>query len=75
MRTIEEIEKMVNDGVLCFHHYASERGYVSAKREIEGYDYEGRFGKGYVVRYPNKYGFGGHKKSNRYYCIAYYIFK
>lgn len=74
MKTLVEIEKMVNDGILYHHHSASEKGYISAKSVTAAYDYEGRFGKGYVVRFPNKEGFNG-KWSNNYYRIDYYIFK
>lgn len=74
MKTLVEIEEMVNDGKLCFHHSAGEKGYISTKAIMAGYDYEGRFGRGYVVRFPNKVGFNG-KMSNNYHRIDYYIFK
>lgn len=74
MKTLAEIEQMVKDGKLYFHHSSSEKGYISAKSATIAYDYCGRFGKGYVVRFPNKEGFNG-KKSNNYYRIDYYIFK
>lgn len=60
-----------------YHHFATRKGYNSASMEPRVEEYNGRFGRGYVVEFPNKDGWNviGHRQSNRYYRIEYYIFK
>lgn len=64
--TVDEIHAMKEEGKLKFHHKSYYRGYVS--RKIEGIveRYNGKFGKGYVVRSPNV-------DSTTYSFITYYI--
>lgn len=48
------------------HHRASASGYVSRVKEFQVDEYDGRFGKGYVVHIPRL-------DTNRYHYIYYYI--
>ena len=61
MKTIHEIETTMK-----LHHTALTRGYVSRKIEGVVEEYNGRFGKGYVIKKPCF-------KSTRYYYKEYYI--
>ena len=48
MKTIKEIKRT------CKHHHtATFRGYVSRKSEGIVSEYEGKFGKGYIIDLPN----------------------
>ena len=49
-----------------FHHSACRRGYVSRKCDGIIEEYEGRFGKGYILVTPNW-------NSTQYVGISYYI--
>lgn len=44
--TRKDIEKMVAEGTLRYHHSATERGYLSVKRDGEVIPYSGKFGIG-----------------------------
>lgn len=67
----KDIEKMVAEGSLRYHHSATERGYLSVKRDGEVIPYSGKFGSGYIVRTANMRTV---RLSRRYYMIEYYIF-
>ena len=69
--TRKDIEKMVAEGSLRYHHSATERGYLSVKRDGEVIPYSGKFGRGYIVRTANMRTV---RLSCRYYMIKYYIF-
>lgn len=56
-----------------FHHTASRKGYIGGDEPKTTY-YEGKFGKGYIISYPNKFGLKNGRKSNNYYKIEYYIY-
>ncbi len=66
---IEAIEKATP---IVDRIYASARGYQPAN-DYAIWPYSGRYGKGYLISYPNKEGLGGNKHSNRYYKIEYII--
>ena len=55
----------------------SAQGYIPAKWHCNGYPYEGKHGKGYMVSIPNKRGFyssrHGFTRSNRYHAVEYYV--
>lgn len=59
--TIEEVTANYRE-----HHTSLFRGYVSRTKNPVVEEYSGRFGKGYVVRYPNW-------RSTQYSYITYYI--
>lgn len=73
MKTYNEIISMCMANQMSFHHSASARGYISAKSEPVVNKYNGRFGKGYTVEFPNKNGFGNKSYSNNFHHIEYYI--
>lgn len=52
-----------------FHHNASRRGYCRVNEIGTKEPYEGKYGKGYIVRN------GRHNGSTRYESISYYIFQ
>lgn len=60
-------------GKLLYHHSAKRRGYIT-RDEINVISlYNGRFGKGYIVKVPYVYDNSAHR-SKRYYTIRYYIY-
>lgn len=84
MKTTIEIVKEINSGRVedfwhylknngyKLHHSASARGYLRVKNYTPAISYEGRFGKGIIIRVPNR---RTSCKSNRYYEIYYFIKK
>lgn len=66
--TLNELHEMIINGVIKEHHVATARGYISRKSDGEISSYNGRFGRGYVVRMPRF-------DSTQYHWITYYIFK
>lgn len=66
--TIEEIK---NEGCELFTT-ATEMGYIYSGSEPRITEYNGRYGKGYKVAYPNNLGIKG-GKSNRYHRLEYWI--
>lgn len=77
MKTYNEIISMCMTNQMSFHHSASARGYIAAKSEPMVNRYNGRFGTGYTVEFPNKNGFesafGSKSYSNNFHQIEYYI--
>lgn len=69
--TYQELMQRVREGVLCFHHAAWCRGYISRKTARDEnypvYSYSGRFGNGFVVYKPSF-------KSTIYHIVEYYIY-
>lgn len=65
--SIEEIERMEENGTLVYHHTAYFRGYVYRTIGAYAEPYKGRFGEGYVVRSPNYH-------STTYSYISYYVY-
>ena len=69
--TYQELMQRVREGVLCFHHGAWCRGYISRKTARDEnypvYSYSGRFGNGFVVYKPSF-------KSTIYHIVEYYIY-
>ena len=61
MKTIAEIESTMR-----LHHTASRRGYVSRRTEGKVEQYEGRFGKGYIIVLPRW-------DTTQYVTLKYYI--
>lgn len=51
---------------------ASERGYIYSGSEPSITEYNGRYGKGYKVAYPNNLGLRDGRKSNNYHKIEYW---
>lgn len=64
---LEAVEQMKSEGC-SLHHSAWLRGYVKRK---EGFytQYSGRFGRGYVVHWPNSTG----STTNNYHRVEYYL--
>jgi hypothetical protein len=58
---------LIRSGLVYRHHTATQRGYVSRKREYMDTAYEGRFGCGFIRHTPDF-------DSTRHHPIAYYIF-
>lgn len=73
----KELITAIETDRVYLHHTSSARGYVRAKSIKIDY-YEGKFGRGFIVGYPNKKGFlngsGRYCFSNTYYRIDYWIF-
>jgi hypothetical protein len=67
MKTIDEIEKAVQDGTLKSIGPSMWRGYVSRKTNGHAASYKGKYGSGYCVYRPNW-------ESTRYSYITYYVF-
>jgi hypothetical protein len=68
MKTIDEIEKAVQEGTLRSIGPSMWRGYVSRKGKVStAYPYKGKYGSGYCVYRPNW-------ESTRYSFITYYVF-
>ena len=75
---LQDLKSLQTKEVVKLHHCASRKGYISASAKPYIEEYNGRFGRGYIVSYPNKDGlsrFFGANKSNGYYRIEYYIYK
>lgn len=53
-------------GAARYHHSALRAGYISRKLECVIEDYNGKFGQGFRVLYPNY-------RSTRYMIVQYYI--
>lgn len=56
--TIAEVMAMVANGTHVVHHTSWRRGYVSRRPDVNGErgyvnDYDGRFGRGYVLHTPD----------------------
>ena len=67
--TTTQIQALVDAGKLTEHHTSLYRGYVSRKTpEGIAEKYDGKFGKGYVIRRPNW-------QSTGYSYITYYIWQ
>lgn len=62
------INELKNNPNYEYHHTAARRGYIS--RKTEGYveEYEGRYGKGYLIARPRW-------DTNNYIYIDYYLEK
>ena len=69
--TLADIKQMESIGSLTYHHSATERGYIRKNEGIRVGKYSGKFGEGYIVKYPNCQ----YHISNRYYRIEYYLYK
>ena len=50
--TIKKFRELEAQGKIILHHTASRRGYVSRKSLGQVEQYNGRFGKGYVLLTP-----------------------
>ena len=50
------LDDLLNAANAKFHHTSTFSGYVSRKKEHEIFEYNGRFGSGYVVAYPSMRG-------------------
>ena len=72
--TLEELKGKCISTTLHYHHSASERGYIRSKAEPRIYPYEGRFGRGFTVSYPNVKGLLNGAVSNTYHRIEYYVY-
>ena len=68
--TTTQIQALVDAGKLKELHTSTFRGYVSRKKHKDGIaeKYDGKFGKGYVIRRPNW-------QSTGYSYITYYIWQ
>jgi hypothetical protein len=68
MKTIDDIEKAVQEGNLKSIGPSMWRGYVSRKGKVTAaHPYKGKYGIGYCVYRPNW-------ESTRYSYITYYVF-
>lgn len=67
-KTMDEIK---NEGCRLFAT-ATEMGYICSGSEPSIAEYNGRYGQGYKVSYPNNRGING-GKSNRYHLLEYWI--
>jgi len=65
---IKTIKIMKNKA--AYHHSAMKRGYIRVCDDCKHEDYEGKYGKGYIVHHANlRCG----RKSTYYHVIDYYI--
>lgn len=76
--TFEQVMRMAESGKLVHHHSASARGYVGANESPRVYGYEGRYGSGVEVHYPNKMGYTPKRGSrvhfsNNFHQVDYYV--
>jgi hypothetical protein len=72
--TLKELNALCNDGLIKYHHTSTMRRYQRVKDGIAIWGYEGKFGKGYIIIYPNMHYPLKHNKVSRQYCrIDYYI--
>jgi len=68
MKTMKEINQLISEGKLQYHHSAASRGYCSVG-EQPAREYKGLYGEGYT-HFKN-----GWRGSRTQYCtITYYIF-
>lgn len=72
----EFVKALTNDQVYL-HHTASARGYVRSKEMLVN-TYDGKFGRGFTLEFPNNAGFtdqfGRKKYSNNYHRVEYWIY-
>lgn len=61
-----ELHKNINGQWYELHHIATARGYISRKVNEVLEEYTGRFGVGYIARYPRF-------DTTNYHYVAYYI--
>lgn len=71
--SFDDVENFINDCHFKSRIYSSDFGYQSVNCFFI-IPYTGRYGKGFKVHYPSKFGFkyGGH--SNSFYRVDYIIF-
>ena len=58
--------ELMNSSVYKFHHRATRRGYISRRKSPKVEEYSGKYGTGYIVRFPRY-------DSSRYHTVEYYI--
>lgn len=62
------IQELINNPNYKLHHTSSRRGYLSRKSQGRVYEYNGRFGKGYILETPRF-------DTTQYTYISYFILK
>lgn len=67
--TVKEIK---NEGCELFTT-ALERGYIYSGSEPAVTEYNGRYGKGYKVAYPNNLGLKDGRKSSNFHRLEYWV--
>ena len=61
-----EYYDLINNAEYKLHHRATRRGYVSRRSRPGVEQYSGKFGTGYIVRFPRY-------DTSRYHTVEYYI--
>ena len=59
-------DELMTNGNYKFHHRATRRGYISRRKPPKVEEYSGKFGTGYIVRFPRY-------DTSRYHTVEYYI--
>lgn len=58
--------ELINNKEYKLHHRATRRGYISRRKPPKVEEYSGKYGCGYIVRFPRY-------DSSRYHTVEYYI--